>query len=361
MYIDKNLLIIGPFPLPYTGLNIANDVVFEFMKNEFKHVGTIDMEINRGLDNSIGKWRWYKLKMIITYFHAYKILKADIVYFTIGQSFLGIIKYAPFIMLSSILNKRKVVHLHGNAIGNNFENFNRFKQIIARMCLKSFDRSIVLSRAMIKNFEPFMSLKSIHTVNNFVKLDFVLPANKLNSNYKILFLSNLLPAKGIYVFLDAVKILNKIKPDVEVMIAGSISSDYPDVLPTMKNLKNVTYYGTVSGMEKTKLYQDADVFCLPTLNEHEGQPLAILEAISNGCYIVASDVPGISDVIGGVNGELIKGIDKNNLSQAFIKAIKNQERLEVVKSNNRELSKDFTIDRFGHNILKVLTYEDAHK
>lgn len=351
---SRKILIIGPFPQPITGLNVANLTVKELLEKNNHKVSTIDMEINRGLDNSIGKWKWYKLKIFLIYLESYKIFKAQVIYCTIGQSFLGILKYAPFLLISTILNKKKIVHLHGNALIDNYQKFSPIKKLLASWCLRSFDIAIVLSDSLKRNFSPFLNETKIKVINNFVRLD--KHSIKLidSSVTKILFLSNLLPAKGIIPFLNAVEILNNKGYKIEVTVAGSLSQDHPEIKDMMKRLTFLNYEGKVNGVKKANLFKKADIFCLPTLNQQEGQPLAILEAFASGCYIIASDVPGIADIFSQNNGALLWPVTSNKLFQLMEYAVLNKDIVEETKRYNLKVAENFSILKFEEKIIPLL-------
>ena len=61
-----------------------------------------------------------------------------------------------------------------------------------------------------------------------------------------------------------------------------------------------------------ELYQQADVFCLPTRGD--AVPFAVLEAMACGAAVVATDVGGIPDLLdGGDAGRLVKVGDGRGL------------------------------------------------
>jgi glycosyltransferase involved in cell wall biosynthesis len=47
--------------------------------------------------------------------------------------------------------------------------------------------------------------------------------------------------------------------------------------------------GFVQGKDKEKLFRECGLFVIPSY--HEGLPFALLEAMSYGCHILASDIP----------------------------------------------------------------------
>src|SRR5205807_28844 len=59
----------------------------------------------------------------------------------------------------------------------------------------------------------------------------------------------------------------------------------------------VTYHGTVKGDAKHRFLEQAHVFVLPSYYSGEGQPVSILEALSYGTPIVATQYRGIPELL----------------------------------------------------------------
>jgi glycosyltransferase involved in cell wall biosynthesis len=81
-------------------------------------------------------------------------------------------------------------------------------------------------------------------------------------------------------------------PEWKLVIVGA--SDHPDaytrkVINLAEQSPNVVMTGYLKGLPLHQLYSHAGVFVLPS--SHEGLPIALLEALSYGLPVLASDIP----------------------------------------------------------------------
>lgn len=111
----------------------------------------------------------------------------------------------------------------------------------------------------------------------------------------ILLVSRLVPEKR---HMDLIAAFNRAGlVDWKLAIVGS--SDHPDaytrqVLETVANTPGVVCTGFQSGQALRELYAHAGLFVLPS--SHEGLPIAMLEALSYGLPVVASNIPANLEV-----------------------------------------------------------------
>ena len=110
------ILLIGPFPDPVNGCSLANQTFLEYLeKQDQLNVYTINTNTDPNIQGIQGSFGWIKLfSFMRVYFEIYKIFIVKSVYLTPGQSFFGVLKYAPFILLAWLLRKPIIMHIHGN-------------------------------------------------------------------------------------------------------------------------------------------------------------------------------------------------------------------------------------------------------
>ncbi|HET6244682.1 MAG: glycosyltransferase family 4 protein [Bacteroidetes bacterium] len=131
----------------------------------------------------------------------------------------------------------------------------------------------------------------------------------------LLFLARFASNKGINILIKAIEELNW--EGFENKLTFNLAGKGPlfEYYSTNYKFSNVNYLGFVADDKLESLYQDNDLFVLPTL--FEGMPTVVLEAMSHKMPVVVSDVGATAELVDDTNGYLIK---KNNVG-ALKKAI----------------------------------------
>ena len=146
---------------------------------------------------------------------------------------------------------------------------------------------------------------------------------------------------------------------MKLFIVGDNKNEYAeelmDISKNSKYSKNIIFTGKVFDVKK--FYSIADLFILPTLSKgrREGSPVSLLEAISSGVSVLASEVSGIKDILNGYNEalfepgnviELSKKIKEklfekkcNSLDLKIVKHIKNNFDIKIESHKHGEVYK----------------------
>ena len=359
--IKKKILLIGPLSPPITGVSICNEkIISQLSKGENWSIEAINTAIV-SFNENIGAFSVRKVYINLKpYFFLYKIFKSNIVYVTIGQTFWGVLKSYPFLLLSKIAGKKRVIHVHGNYLKTEYNCLSGVKKKIFKKVLKTCDSGIVLSEKLKDNLTPFLKEDNIHIIKNFVDNDFLDISfqkgfNKSLKELKILYLSNLMTEKGIFDLLNALKILDQRGIEYEANLAGEIDKEIEKEIHTIINsLKNVKLHGVVKGKEKRDLLLQSNVFVLPTYYKMEGQPISILEAMATGNIIFTTNHAGISDIFSVNNGQFIKKRSPEDLAIKLEKVSVNLSNQRKIMIHNVEYAQEiFTEKRFIDSICEV--------
>lgn len=353
------ILIIGPFPGPPKGISLSNQVVATGLMNKGWKVQKINTEHSKEVNSEIGHFSFEKLSFIKTYFQAYKIFGIDVVYITIGITFFGVLKYAPFILLAKMFNKKTIVHVHSDHLKKEYQSLSGVKQRVFYQLMAMFDAGIVLSPSLRANLNPFLSEKNIYELYNFVEQKLAEPVldqikKKDFSKIRLVFLSNLLEEKGINVLLQALKKLNSEGIPLKLKIAGNTISGNP-LEDIINEVETVEYLGVVAGKQKQELLLWGNVFCLPTYFNMEGQPISILEAMAFDHLILTTKHAGIPDICSDENAIFCKENDAEDLSLKLKHIILNWEQLQKNAISNGVYARNkFTETKFISTLENII-------
>lgn len=360
--MGKKMLLIGPLSPPITGVSVCNDNIIDKLPKEYQiKIRAINTSSNSFTDK-IGKFSLIKLvRQFLNYFYLYKIIGVDTLYITIGQTFYGVLKYAPFIFIAKFLNKEVIIHVHGNYLYEQYKLLSGFRKKLFSYILKKSDKGIVLSESLKQNLTPFLPDRKIYVLNNYVE-EYLLQnternvMNKLKDKPRIVYLSNLMVEKGIFDLLKALKILQERKVIFSAQFAGNIDSSIKDeVLLKISKIKNCTYEGVVIGEKKKKLLLESNIFVFPTFYKMEGQPISLLEAMATGNIILTTNHAGISDVFSQKNGFYI---DKNSPEDIALKLKNVAENLigfeSLMTGNHNYIKKNFSEKLFFRSLVNII-------
>lgn len=127
-------------------------------------------------------------------------------------------------------------------------------------------------------------------IPNGIEVDRIVLKKDWGRNKRILFLSRIHVKKGIEFLLEAVALLKDKLKGYVIEIAGEGENEYITQLKQKaKNLQIeslVQFCGGVYGDQKWKLFQEADVFVLPTYSENFG--IVVAEALACGTPVITT-------------------------------------------------------------------------
>jgi glycosyltransferase involved in cell wall biosynthesis len=133
----------------------------------------------------------------------------------------------------------------------------------------------------------------------------------------ILYVGRFVKAKGIPELTAAFTGLQSEFPELRLVCIGSgpLKRDMESLAHTAKRSDRILMPGVQSPPEVARWMAAADLFCLPS--HSEGCPNVVIEAISCGCPVVASDVGGIPELVNPECGILVPAEDVARLTEAL--------------------------------------------
>lgn len=101
-----------------------------------------------------------------------------------------------------------------------------------------------------------------------------------------------------------------------------------------------------------KIYGIFDIFVLPSLKE--GFSIVTLEAMSSSLPVVVFDSLGVRDIVeDGVNGFIIKELNKEIFSEKILYFLDKEKRKEFGERNRKKVLEKFTKERMVEETLKI--------
>jgi glycosyltransferase involved in cell wall biosynthesis len=174
----------------------------------------------------------------------------------------------------------------------------------------------------------------------------------------VLFVGRLIPRKGLQFLIEAAKHIVKefSEPMFVVVGNGPLKNNLIAYLEKINLSSNFVFLGDVNESVLPALYNCADVFTLPSIQE--GQGIALLEAQATAKPVVAFDVGGVHEaMLDKETGVLVKP-DNRELADAILKLLANRSLREKMGSKGREfVSNNFSWDGCAQRMLQV--YREA--
>jgi len=214
-----------------------------------------------------------------------------------------------FLIIAGLCHKRTLVFIRGWK--DRYENLiHRHWRWLFRGVFGRADAFIVLSQAFKRTLASWITNKPVYSA--FTALDdealagfdmrSALEARLSAPRWRVLFISRLIKEKGLYETIDAVGMVSRHLPGVDLLVAG----DGPELAPARQyvhraGIPNVRFLGYVRGEEKAWVLRHAHLLCFPTYDE--GMPNTVIECMGFGLPVITRPVGGLVDFFqDGIHG-----------------------------------------------------------
>ncbi|HEY2645208.1 MAG TPA: glycosyltransferase [Galbitalea sp.] len=178
---------------------------------------------------------------------------------------------------------------------------------------------------------------------------------KVGTDVRILFVGRLVEKKGLAVLLDALGELETSEWNLTVVGDGPLRSQLEDAAAALP----VTFVGQLGRDELIAQYLLADICVFPSVpaasGDQDGLPVALLEAMGAGAAIVASNVPGINEVIrDGSNGLLTPAGDSAALRSAIERLASQRDLRATLAAGARATAQTYSSTVIGERYRAIL-------
>jgi glycosyltransferase involved in cell wall biosynthesis len=359
------LIFLGKLPPPFIGPSLACQMILNSkLKDEFNliHLNTSDHrdistlgKIDLGNSYLAIKQYFMLINLLLKY-------KKAMVYIPAGQTTVGYIRDAIFIVIAKMFGRKVITHLRGGNFLNWYNSAPNYAKWVVRKVHPKVDAQIILGNNLRPLFNWLLSEDRIHVIPNGG--NYTIPkVNRTDDKIVILFLGNFIGTKGVLQVLYASEYLADLKDKIEFRFAGAWR-DEPTKAAFLKFKEEhpelpINIVGQVSGVAKFEVLASSDIFTFPTFYPNEGHPWVIVEAMCAGLPVISTDHAAISEcVIDGKNGFLVPKQDIKSVAEKIRFLVKNpdirkQMGIESRKLYESGLTHDIMIERLGKVFNKV--------
>ncbi len=171
----------------------------------------------------------------------------------------------------------------------------------------------------------------------------------------VLFVGSLIARKGLPLLVEAAKKVTKERADTKFIIVGEgpLKASLSSSIASGGLSSNFRFLGNLSEEQLPQIYNCADIFVLPSIQE--GQGIVLLEAMASGLPVVAFDIGGVNEAVSnGETGFLVEPGKVEALSEAILKFLADPMlRAQFGDYAKKRVSEKFTWDICANGMLEV--------
>lgn len=269
----------------------------------------------------------------------------DIVHLNPSLAPKSFFREAAFLLMARLRRKKTLVFFHGWNTG-----FQRrlSRGWLFRRLYGGADAFIVLAAAFADTLRGWGITRPIHLETTVIAdesiadfdLQAVVDARLRNPVWRMVLASRLMRTKGIGTSIEALQIVQRSRPQFELVVAGS--GEYADearALVRRLGVQQVSFTGALPSAEIYALLRDAHILCFPTEHD-EGFPNTIVEAMAFGLPVVTRPVGGTADFfVSGVHGYLTNSTAAAEFARLILQVAQDPEAYRAMASANHDYAR----------------------
>lgn len=284
-----------------------------------------------------------------------KTFRPDLCYVTPNAKGSAFYKDFLIVMMLKKMGQKVVVHYHNKGIAT------RQDRILDNWLYRNFFKKlkvILLAEPLYQDICKYVDKKNVYFCPNGIPVRKNIPPLIDHEGFNILFISNMMEAKGVWDLVEACRILKDKGRKFHCHFVGKwsdITKEEFQMKIQKFDLKDyISAYGGKYGEEKDVYFQHTDVLVFPTRNEAFG--LVLLEAMEYGIACIATNEGGVPTVIDrDKTGYIVE--KKNPMALAEkIEILMEQPALckEMGRAGRKKFEQEFTLDQFEWKMTEIL-------
>ncbi len=228
---------------------------------------------------------------------------------------------------------------------------------------------VTISKYSLSKIQSFYGIDTgkVRIVPNGVDLEKFKPGDAktarelfgLGAEPCVLFVGSLILRKGLPFLIEAAKQVVKEQINTKFLIVGEgpLKAKLKDSIKALGLVDNFVFLGNLTEKLLAGVYQSADVFVLPSIQE--GQGIVLLEAQACGIPVIGFGTGGVCETIrDGKTGFLVKSGNCEELAAYLLKVLSDKSLREKMGAEGRRfVCENFSWDLCANRMLSV--YKEA--
>ena len=361
-----HIAVVGQTPPPYGGQAI---MIKRLLEGDYPNLRLhhVRMAFSKEMDE-IGKFRISKIVELVRVIARILMVRgkygATVLYYPpAGPELVPVLRDIVILLCTRFFFKKTIFHFHASGLSTLYAQLPALLRPFFRKAYFHADVSIRLSRyapedpkklsAEQEYIVPYGITDEYHPVVRPQEAVVQTPVN-------LLFVGVLRESKGVLVFLEACRLLAQANVPFQANLMGKFESEQfqEEVLAFVRRYGlegSVRFLGVLTGAEKREAFTQADVFCFPTHFESEALSVVLIEALSFGLPIVATQWRGLPSLVeDGDNGFLVPIKDPEAVADRLRRLISDPDLRRRMGQQGRARYLDrYTVAKYHERINRV--------
>jgi len=214
------------------------------------------------------------------------------------------------------------------------------------MTLSTFARNSFIEMGIAK--EKILMVPCSSDVEYFMQSD---KPKKNDVKFRAIFVGLASLRKGLPYLINAWKIANLPENQTELIIVGNMQKDMRAWLKQNSIKKNITFFGSTNRKTLKQLYQNSNIFILPSIEDGFGMVMG--EAMASGLPIVCSTHTGAPDLIqDGKHGFIVPAGNSLELSNKISWLYNNPVQAISMGQHGQQHIHKFSWKAYGEAVIR---------
>lgn len=363
-------LVVGQTPPPYGGQAVSIQLMLDgkYSKVKMYHVR---MAFSAEMDE-VGKFNvgkvYHLFSVILSIIYSRFRYRTPVLYYVpAGPDRVPMYRDLVILILTRWLFRKVVFQFRAAGLSEIYGRLFWYEKALFRLAYFHPDLAIRLSEFTPEDGKFLKAKKEVIVPNGMV--DIFAEVGDASRRYKsesnLLYVGVLRESKGVMVLLEASKMLKDDGFSFKLRFMGKFeSTEFEEAVRSYVKENNLADYieflGVLTGDEKWSVYNETDIFVLPSFFESEAMPRTVIEAMSFEIPIVATKWRGIPSLVEeGKSGFLVSIKDSEAIAEKTAVLLKDAALRQAMGKRGREIYLErFTAEKFWRNMEEAFLTVD---